>query len=117
METRAIEFRAWDIEKNKYHYPKLWDNSMPSNWGKHYILEQFTGLFDKNGNKIFEGDVVTCFDDELVVVFRHGAFYHKHKTKEAYGRLGETNYPFEENNIAKHYEIIGNIHNKEADND
>lgn len=55
---REIEFRAWDIEKKKYHYPKLWDNTMPTNWEKYYVLEQYTGLKDINGKKIFENDIV-----------------------------------------------------------
>jgi len=55
---REIEFRAWDIAQKKYKYPKLWDNTMPSNWEKHYILEQYTGKIDTSRNrKVFEGDI------------------------------------------------------------
>lgn len=52
---REIKFRAWDKSTKKYRYPKLWDNTMPSNWEQHYELEQFTGLKDKNGKEIYEG--------------------------------------------------------------
>jgi len=55
---REIKFRAWDIQKKEYHYPSLWDKSMPSNWQQFYILEQFTGLTDKKGVEIYEGDIV-----------------------------------------------------------
>lgn len=56
--NREIKFRAWDRSLKKMIYPKLWDNSMPSNWERWYDLMQFTGLLDKNGREIYEGDIV-----------------------------------------------------------
>ena len=56
IKARKIEFRAWNV-----HYEKMY------NWGNvgkgvfdndDYVIMQFTGLTDKNGVKIFEGDVV-----------------------------------------------------------
>jgi len=48
---REIKFRAWDKERKFMKYPKLWDNTMPSNWDVFYVLMQFTGLHDKNNNR------------------------------------------------------------------
>lgn len=58
MEKRIIKFRAWDANRKVFKYPKLWDNTMPSNWDAHYVLQQFTGLLDRNGNEIYEGDLL-----------------------------------------------------------
>lgn len=71
---------------------------------------QFTGLTDKNGNKIFEGNIVT-FDKEYggetkekgTVYWCDGAFWVENvQDEEGYGLFGA---------LAKYQiEIIGNIH-------
>ena len=78
---REIKFRAWDKIKNKMFYPKLFDqrmviqlsgiiglfnlNKMYDDVTSRFELMQYTGLKDKNGRGIYEGDWLKTFDGEI----------------------------------------------------
>ena len=62
--SREIKFRAWDNRKKTFLHSSFGDKMFPDfikrvNYSQgRYVLEQFTGLTDKNGKEIYEGDIV-----------------------------------------------------------
>lgn len=77
---RTIKFRAWDKE-NKRMYDGLPNFGSKVWWFpdegygvslKELELMQFTGLLDKNGKEIYEGDVVCVFDEAVVPITDEG---------------------------------------------
>jgi uncharacterized phage protein (TIGR01671 family) len=63
--SRKILFRGWNTERNEMIPPssltmELRDINSPYWW--HVVFQQYTGLDDRNGNPIFEGDIVKWGD-------------------------------------------------------
>lgn len=54
---REIKFRAWD-GKTMDSFSLNNDFDCHAGWLKNSILMQYTGLKDKNGKEIYEGDIV-----------------------------------------------------------
>jgi hypothetical protein len=105
---RKFKFRVWDIQHKKFIRPDYFSigldgtliqrvicygddpgNTWDDSWNEEldddkYEVQQFTGLSDKNGREIYEGDIISgsFYDEEYrhaktlnaAVAFNNGAF-------------------------------------------
>lgn len=111
---REIKFRVWDRERKKIlqiqrHSFKT-NKSMPYGWNIEYVFDglmQYTGIKDKNGTEIYEGDIIKYSHKAVgeirrVVSYKYGMF-------GVNGIMDGTHIPFA-NILESEYEVIGNIY-------
>lgn len=101
---REIKFRAWD-KALKEILPNVQNHINDKEWAfgsmlknDRWVLMQFTGLHDKNGREIYEGDILES--DSFVDTFSwtDGGYTFDRDTKD---EVMTVHYP---------YEVIGNIY-------
>lgn len=70
---REIKFRAWDKKQQKF----VDDEQIKKNFNQYYkqpnsVIMQFTGLHDKNGWEVYEGDIVKFSYDNSIHQIHQG---------------------------------------------
>jgi len=143
--SRTYKFRAWDRElkimltgHNQYGQDEPGINSVKSSTGAftrlwealarfkeddRFILMQFTGLFDKHGKEIWEGDIVrstsrmmklmsnkptgkmSIVDYHIIYVEEQARFATKNPKRDTHEPFALT-----QSSMTEFYEIIGSIH-------
>lgn len=120
--NREIKFRAWDNQAKKMsttfnpllgEEPTIYGEAIYSRDAEYM---QFTGLQDKNGNDIFEGDI--CREWLIDSVEPKGGFWNYYEIKfekgcfvcKEIGFTYEKEDPYNLHENANDIEIIGNIY-------
>ena len=102
--SREIKFRIWDRNLKQFMSPVSVKNPIKTDQND-FILEQWTGLYDRHGREIYEGDIIQ---------YQHHSESENGRVTVRWAREYEDSYPgFRVSDRACQHgwiEVIGNIH-------
>ena len=120
--NRKIKFRVWDAQLKTWvnNIGMKQNNVLTNGDEKRFHVMQYIGLKDKNGNEIYEGDIL-CNDEYQtwewrgVVKFSHGVFgaewLSNMKSQSMVGSWGQKhNLRKLDDDIVERQIVIGNIY-------
>ena len=132
--NNRFKFRVWDETRKQLIYPETnnpdinenyfllnqkgkvfcFDGNMLDDWSENFIIQQFTGLLDKDGNKIFEGDIlfINCnknYTYKVIIKWLDGGLHAFEKINNEYSIEEGYTLNHEIGNTHEFSKIIGNI--------
>lgn len=119
IENRFLP-RVWDEEYKTHYYPEFSDRTGKlSFWNKYgdrlplkdvfrkdsnYVLEACTGIKDKNGKLIYEGDIIEDMDSEI-----KSRYVIKYNAEKGFWMAGTYALAMCVEALRERYSVIGNI--------